>query len=280
MNDAMTREHNDSTPDKPQLRLTGSVGDEDVPSATDAPFLATRLGVLTHELAGLLDGSMRCLGMARQSLAGTPSSSGPSVEHQLQTVQSALERMAGLVHTAMQGSGSTIGSSITPSEGSVTVREAIDHAVSVLTPLAKEHRVTLSCAIAPEADRYDAGPVYAVILNGLRNAIESVASTGSGGRVDIELTFRNGTPGTFDLTISDDGPGLAPACEDGRAFIIGLTTKPGGHGIGLCLCAQIIGQLGGRITLASRESDAPDTRRGAVLEASWPAKTERHGPIG
>ena len=273
----MTSEH-DSPQDRPQLRLTGSLGDEDAPDAADSPFLATRMGVLTHELAGLLDGSMRCLGMARQSL-GTPSGSNASVEQQLQTVHTALERMAGIVHNAMQGAGSSIGSSVSPTESSVTLAEAIEHTLSVLAPLAKEHRVEVNCMVAPEAASRQAGPVYAVMLNGLRNAIESVATSNAGGRVDLDLSFMPGNPGVFSLKITDDGPGLAPACEEGRAFIIGLTTKPGGSGIGLCLCAQIIGQLGGQISLTTHKADAADGRRGALLEASWPV-TEKHGPIG
>lgn len=273
----MTSEQNDQ--DRPQLRLTGSVGDDDAPSSADAPFMATRLGVLTHELAGLLDGSLRCLGMARQSLGTqTPGSSQP-VEQQLQTVHTALERMAGLVHNAMQGAGSTIGSAVTPTEGSVTVAEAIEHTLSVLSPLAKEHRVELTCMVAPEAAASEAGPVYAVILNAMRNAIEAVASLNAPGTVELDLRYREGSPSMFDLTIVDDGPGLAPACDEGRAFIIGLSTKPGGQGIGLCMCAQIIGQLGGRISLTTRHPDAADARRGAILEASWPAP-ESHGSIG
>lgn len=277
MNVSMNSEHNDQ--DRPKLRLTGAVGDEDSPNGADAPFMATRLGVLTHELAGLLDGSMRCLGMARQSLGSPSANSGQPVEQQLQTVQTALERMAGLVHNAMQGAGTTIGSAVTPTESSVTLAEAVEHALAVMTPLAKEHHIELTCTVAPEAAACEAGPVYAVILNGLRNAIESVAALSAPGTVELDLRYRKGSPTMFDLTISDDGPGLAPACEEGRAFIIGLSTKPGGQGIGLCLCAQIIGQLGGRISLNTRHPDLVDARRGAVLEASWPAP-ESQGPIG
>ena len=267
----------DEKPEKPSLRLTGSVGDEEPPDATDAPFLATRLGVLTHELAGLLDGSMRCLGMAQQSLQGSaPAPGGPSVDQQLRTVQSALERMAGLVHTAMQGAGSTIGSSVAGGERGISLADAIEHALAVTAPLAREHRVEVASTVAPESAAFEAGPVYAVILTGLRNAIESIAGAGGGGHVEIDLSRTDA--GGFALTITDDGPGLAPGCEQGRAFIIGLTTKPGGSGIGLCLAAQIIGQLGGRIALASGGGEGE--RRGAVLSATWPTPHADAGKIG
>jgi signal transduction histidine kinase len=275
---AMSKHHpHDDKPEKPALRLTGSMGEDDPPDATDAPFLATRLGVLTHELAGLLDGSMRCLGMARQSIQGPgPAPTGPSVEQQLQTVQAALERMAGLVHAAMQGSGSTIGATASDGERGVTLPEAIEHAMAVTAPMAREHRVEVTSTVAPESAAFEAGPVYAVILNGLRNAIEAIAGAGGGGRVTIDLSRTDA--GGFELTITDDGPGLAPACEQGRAFIIGMTTKPGGSGIGLCLSAQIIGQLGGRISLESARAEGE--RRGAVLTASWPTARTDAGQIG
>jgi signal transduction histidine kinase len=259
MNLSMTKEHSDGNQNKPQLRLTGSLSDEDVPDGADAPFLATRLGVLTHELAGLLDGSMRCLGIARRSLA-TDAPSGVTVQQQLQTIQGALERMAGLVHAAMQGAGTTIGSSAVPSEPTVTLADALEHAIAVLSPMAQESRVELVCTLAPE---------------------EAVASAGAGGKVEIDVSFRAGSPDVFELRVVDDGPGLAPACEDGRAFIIGLSTKPGGSGIGLCLAAHVIGQLGGRITLETREPERSDGRRGAVLKATWPAgRVENTGAIG
>ena len=35
---------------------------------TDASFAAARLTALTHDLANLLDGSMRCLGLAERTL--------------------------------------------------------------------------------------------------------------------------------------------------------------------------------------------------------------------
>jgi signal transduction histidine kinase len=280
MNLSMTKEHSDGNQNKPQLRLTGSLSDEDVPDGADAPFLATRLGVLTHELAGLLDGSMRCLGIARRSLA-TDAPSGVTVQQQLQTIQGALERMAGLVHAAMQGAGTTIGSSAVPSEPTVTLADALEHAIAVLSPMAQESRVELVCTLAPEASAYETGPVYAVVLNSIRNAVEAVASAGAGGKVEIDVSFRAGSPDVFELRVVDDGPGLAPACEDGRAFIIGLSTKPGGSGIGLCLAAHVIGQLGGRITLETREPERSDGRRGAVLKATWPAgRVENTGAIG
>jgi two-component system nitrogen regulation sensor histidine kinase NtrY len=52
------------------------------------------------------------------------------------------------------------------------------------------------------------------------------------------------------VDIEDDGPGLAATAN---LFVPFFTTKPGGSGIGLVLCRQIIEAHGGVLSLSNRE---------------------------
>ncbi|HET7453289.1 MAG TPA: ATP-binding protein, partial [Thermoanaerobaculia bacterium] len=54
------------------------------------------------------------------------------------------------------------------------------------------------------------------------------------------------------ITVGDDGPGL-PAEVRGRVFEPFVTSRPGGTGIGLAVCRQIVQEHDGTIEVESRE---------------------------
>ncbi len=87
-----------------------------------------------------------------------------------------------------------------------------------------------------------------VLINLLRNAVE--ASGDTGGPVEIDWA-ENG--GWLDITIRDDGPGLA---DPENLFIPFYTTKPTGSGIGLFLCRHIAETHGGSVVVRDR-ADRP-----------------------
>ena len=65
-------------------------------------------------------------------------------------------------------------------------------------------------------------------------------------------------------TVSDNGEGMRTEVT-GRIFVPFFTTKPGGSGIGLALCKQIVILHGGQISVDSR----PD--KGSRFTLSFPA---------
>lgn len=236
-----------------------------------------RLEGFAHELRNLLDGSMRCLMLARQRLGEPHSQLARSdigeAQLQLDIAVSALERMAGLVHAAMQGPALAIGSALLSGTKPATLSEVVAHALAVTRPAAEESRVVLRHEIDREAGALPAGAVYTVVLNGLRNAVESAASMG-GGHVMISAAMA-GT--RIRIRVEDDGVGLSPRSRENR-FVRGFTTKRDGAGLGLALCRDIVESAGGSISLENGHTGVDRRRPGAVLEIEWPV--EHVGRIG
>ncbi|OBP13909.1 hypothetical protein A5320_14635 [Rheinheimera sp. SA_1] len=82
-----------------------------------------------------------------------------------------------------------------------------------------------------------------VLINLLKNAIEAGSPIGT-----IELSFRQ-TDDHIDICLLDRGQGIANPQD---LFVPFYTTKPQGQGIGLVLCQQIIGRIGGELKLHNR----------------------------
>ena len=94
----------------------------------------------------------------------------------------------------------------------------------------------------------DRGMIEQVLLNLLKNAVEACAESSSP-EVRVEAFRRDGIPV---ITISDNGSGIVPEALD-KVFVPFFTTKPGGSGIGLSVCRQIMNRHGGNITVTSEE---------------------------
>jgi signal transduction histidine kinase len=278
--------HNDDkpkVPPTPRVRLTRKLAG-DPPEPTDSPFAVERLTALSHDLGGLIDGSLRWLGIARRSLqsAELDEAQLEAVSHQLETVQGALDRMVDLINAAMKGSSSVVGSPTLSTSNGITLKEAIEHAAQVVLPQADERGIAIDVAISSELQSTPAGPLYSVVLNGLRNAVESIVSAQdvlrvqSGGLIEIHAALthpKDGRGKTHTLVfieIRDDGAGITNGEAAGKAFEFGYTTKPGGTGLGLALCREVVRDLGGVIELARRDDRPASGRAGAVLRVSYP----------
>lgn len=258
---------------KPLGSLPRSIRDPDASSDR-----LDTLAVLVHELSGLLDGSMRCLDLAQRNIcaAGLVAAELDSARAQLDTVQVALERMSDLVHGAMTASANSI-SGMAATGRPVTMAEAIAHAVDVVKPVAGANHITLDVRADARMGEIPAGPLYVVLLNGLRNAVESVARTSEPGSVRVSaMVQEEGTRPWVIVEIEDDGVGLPRSITPERLFEPGVTTKPRGEGIGLALSRQIAVDLGGRLEIAS--NGGPRQRRGALLRLACPAPEAWAGP--
>jgi signal transduction histidine kinase len=80
----------------------------------------------------------------------------------------------------------------------------------------------------------------------VRNAVDALS--GRGGTITVRVAAEHGRAR---IAVQDDGPGI-PAEVRGRLFEPGITTKPGGWGIGLALTRRIVEDVhDGRLTLGT-----------------------------
>ncbi len=127
---------------------------------------------------------------------------------------------------------------------------AIDHAirevVSLLEARAKRHGVDLVCDIpALPLLPLDPSSVRAIVLNLVTNAIQACHQ----GRCTVRVQFRLEGQ-TAKLDVIDTAGGMRPEVL-ARCRELFFTTKRSGSGIGLALCARLVEEAGGTLTIDS-----------------------------
>lgn len=247
---------------------------------------ADRLTVLAHDLSGMIDGSMRWLTLASQALpadeAGADAEKIERARGQIESVRETLGRMAGMVTAAMKSKNVPLGSPLLAAGESVSLGEAIDHAVDVIRPIAHEQKIAIDVRIEKAAGIAHAGAMYSVILNAMTNAAESIARCAEdegpvGGRIEVSAGIGRDASGERRLMVEvvDDGHGLPEGSGADWAFRHGYTSKSDGCGLGLAIAQQIVAEAGGRVTLEARSTHANPERPGAVFRVSLPMPKAR-----
>ncbi len=93
---------------------------------------------------------------------------------------------------------------------------------------------------------FDAGQLQQVLINLLKNAVES------GGPPDaITISVTEVPAGAFELRVEDRGKGMRDE-ELKNALLPFFSTKPSGSGLGLPLCREIVEAHGGTLSLSPR----------------------------
>jgi signal transduction histidine kinase len=250
--------------------------------------VANRLTTLVHELSGLVDGSIRQVGLAIKATSVSPAPASPqphpshphcdTVVSRLFTLQAALERMADALRLA---SGAP-----TPwlqAETKASLADALRYAAGIMQPGAEDRGIRLTCVVDEALDRMPPGHLYTVAVNAVRNGIEAVIAAGRarrGGFVHVHARLDSQRSGYVLIEVLDNGigpPPIEPARAD-EVFDVSFSTKPGGLGIGLALSRQIVESMQGTIEL--RRSPAGE---GAMLVIQLPvpveAKIAEGGPV-
>jgi signal transduction histidine kinase len=228
---------------------------------------------LAHELNTLLDGAMRCVRSAQRLLdetSRTPVSESTltaghaePIVQKLQLATSSMQQMAALLEAAMNADGS-----YQPSLSSDRpLGEFVPDLLTSLQPKASDHQVMLNLHMTNDAAAVPTGPLGTVLLNGLTNAIEACLSSMNVPRV-VEVSLSINTRSELVILISDTGHGIIEGRHIHNATE--RSTKPGGHGIGLTHCRQIIDDLGGRMKLSNIPFGA-----GAIFQVHIPLRRLR-----
>lgn len=139
------------------------------------------------------------------------------------------------------------------------IADVIDDAVMGLEPEARRSAIALRAAIEPAVARTgvsNGAAVVQILTNLLLNAV-ALSPRGSSVRVDARLEGA-----AVVIGVADQGPGVPPSR---RATLLssGVSTRPGGAGIGLRHSAALASAAGGALALVPSEE-------GARFELRWP----------
>lgn len=259
----------------------------DVPAEFALQSTTLKLDTLVHELSSLLDGTTRTVGLLLRS---KPEAQAQNTQlsddaRRLRSVKAALDQMTGMVHAAVHEGVAEPGRArrlAARSTASLSLRDAVDHATAILEPLAAEHGAVVRVDVTREAGHQPAGPVYSLVLNGVKNAIESVAQLRAGSEREISVSARLEESAVV-IEIRDNGLGLPATTragsKAGQPFTPGFSTKPGGAGLGLAFCRELLMLHGGTVRLTNLQDEPGSDRgttakRGAVLRARYPMRTQ------
>jgi two-component system sensor kinase FixL len=103
-----------------------------------------------------------------------------------------------------------------------------------------------------------------VILNLVRNSIDSISATKREGRIEVSARQLS-APDRIEFSVLDSGPGIEEESAT-RLFEPLMTSKHEGLGLGLPICTSIVEAHGGKIWLHSRAPGATEFRFTIPLE--------------
>jgi signal transduction histidine kinase/ActR/RegA family two-component response regulator len=217
--------------------------------------LGTLAGGIAHDFNNIL---FAILGYADMALEGVAEES--PARSDLEEIVAAGERAKGLVSQIISFARGGDGSRA-PMDPAPIVKEGLKLMRATLP-----QNVRLQASIDGPGAPILANPtsLHQILMNLCRNATQAVAETGGEVRVRLERTALeadapSNPPGLAAgpyarLAVTDDGPGISPAAQE-RIFDPFYTTRePGsGSGMGLAVVHGIVSDLGGAVTLDSRQ---------------------------
>ena len=132
---------------------------------------------------------------------------------------------------------------------SVSLHAVLDGTQLLLGDRIRSTSTTLTVDHADIVVIGEQGRLEQVFVNLIQNAIDAM---GDGGRIAIAADV---TGGTANITISDNGPGIARDVSE-RLFQPFTTSKADGLGLGLVICRDIVTDFGGELVLTPADRGA------------------------
>ncbi|WP_437713877.1 ATP-binding protein [Sorangium sp. So ce448] len=238
--------------------LRGDLGqraDEERATGTSLPS-AQELAIALHEVSNALTVIVGCIERAQGE-------QGPELGRALGVAASRARDARRLIRRAIGAEGRPAGDGEVASrplgEPARLIADVIDDAVMGLEPEARRSAIALRAVIEPTVARTgvsNGAAVVQILTNLLLNAV-ALSPRGSSVRVDARLEGA-----AVVIGVADQGPGVPPSR---RATLLssGVSTRPGGAGIGLRHSAALASAAGGALALVPSEE-------GARFELRWP----------
>ena len=144
-----------------------------------------------------------------------------------------------------------------PERTSVDINEVVERTLALRSYEFRMENIVVECELSPEIPKTMADPyqLQQVVLNLVVNAEQALMESRGHGHIWIRTSHfpskdSPGILGRILLSVSDDGPGIAPEIAS-RVFDPFFTTKPSGigTGLGLSIVYGIVHQHGGEISL-------------------------------
>jgi signal transduction histidine kinase len=233
-------------------------------------------GVLA-KMGEVLEESLRAILTAQGSLRAARSVLGATtiqvVEDRLAEACAQLDRVAELVHGSLQGPGLALGSELLSGCAPVSLGAAVEHALDLVGPRCEIENIRVEVSVDRVTGGLPAGPLFTVVLHGLRNAIESIAAASrrrgerSGGRIRLSARREEAGRGGHErivLEVEDNGLGLPADVPPQHLLRPDFSTKGSGRGMGLALCRMLVERSGGTLALGNNPG------QGATLTVRMP----------
>jgi signal transduction histidine kinase len=210
---------------------------------------------LAHEINQPMTAA-RALARAAQQILRMPNADHARADGNLTTLIAQIDHAAGVVRRMRdflrRGE---------PHVSTIDINAMIDEALT----LARAGGATKDISVEFNA-RGDLPPYHGdriqlqqVILNLVRNAIDSLTGCGRREGWVRVATYRLDDPARIEISVMDNGPGIDAGLVD-RIFDPLTTSKPDGLGLGLSICASIVQLHGGRIWLQSDTAGVTEFR--------------------
>lgn len=214
-------------------------------NATKDRFFA----IIAHDLRSPLASLLSTTRSLSDCCKGLDSS---SLQRYMETINASARRLHRLLENLLQWASAQSGT-MHPEIGTVSVFEAVNEVVAVLSDTAEAKGVTLSFSVAPALRvAADANMLRVVVRNLVDNAIKFSSAGGV-----VSVTAADSHCGA-QITVADRGVGI-PAAELGNLFQLDRSPRTQGtigeqgSGLGLTLCRDFLEALGGRIWAESAE---------------------------
>lgn len=216
---------------------------------------------LLHELASMIDGTGRYIRIALELLE---QGNAAAALDALQVADGAVDSMTAVIKSravteaeAIRSIGDTV---VHAFKNNQPTHHAIATAISIQQPVAIATNARLGLNIETSVLEVGPLPIFAVVQNAVRNAIEAIAKQ-DGGRIEVDASVvpdpdRQGESCLLILVV-DDGPGIFTTNDP---FQLGSSTREPqeGGGIGLTICKDVVESLGGQVSLGAIPASRSD----------------------